>query len=119
MLRACFSISKLIAHTAYTKFSQCTLCGCNDIITSLTEHILINCQSVQSCTASFQQRMLFKFGRTISDSVVSFKGNDFVLALFDLNPILDNVVQGTYVSFYKVVAMFLHSISKFYKYFIN
>ena len=114
MLRACFSIAQLIAHTAYTHFSQCTRYGCSNIMTSLTELIPINCQSVQSCTTSFQQRMLFKFGRTVFDSVVSFKGNDYVLALFALNPILYNVVQGTYDSFYKVVAIW-----KCYKYFVN
>ena len=116
MLHACFSFAQLIAHTVYTIFSQCTRCGCNNAITSLTEHILINCQSVESCTTSFQQRIVFKFGRTVFDLVVSFKGNEYVLALFGLNPIVD---KGTYDSFYKVVAMFLHSILKCYKHFVN
>ena len=119
MLRVCFSIAQLIAYTAHTECSQCTRCGCSDVRTSLTEHILINCTSVRSCTISFQNRTLLKFGGSVSNLLVPLEGNDFVAALFGLNPIVDNELHGNYDNFYKHVALFLHSIWTCYKYLVQ
>ena len=119
MLRACFSKAHLRAYTAYTDCSQCTRSSCSDIKLSLTEHILIICTSVRSCTVLFQTRTLLKFGRTIFNLLSSLKDNDYVAALLGLNPTLDKEVLGNYDTFYKHVALLIHAIWTCYKYFLQ
>ena len=85
MLSVCFSVAQMIAFLSSTD-STCSRCGITDITCCITEHILVNCNCVQTCKILFEECINREFDFTVSEIIYFLHGEEYVRALFGLDP---------------------------------
>ena len=111
----CFSVAQMIAFLSSTD-STCSRCEITDITCCITEHISVNCNCVQTCKLLFEECINREFGFTVSEFIYSLHGEEYVRALFGLDPNLERLLQGKIYMFFNVVALFLHDAWTCYRY---
>ena len=85
MLPVCFSVAQMIAFLSSTD-STCSRCGITDITCCITEHILVNCNCVQTCKILFEECINREFDFTVSEIIYFLHGEEYVRTLFGLDP---------------------------------
>ena len=117
MMYACFSVAQLIAYSS-TFDTYCTRCDRHDIDLSVTEHILLNCNSLQCCRSAFERKIRHEFSNQVFDRLKSLSiiTTQLIRALFGVNDYFEQVLHADYQKFYRTVIVYFHTVWNCYIY---
>ena len=93
MMYACFSVAQLIAYSS-TFDTYCTRCDRHDIDLSVTEHILLDCNSLHFCRSAFERGIRHEFSNQVFDRLKSLSKTHLIRALFGVNDYFEQIRMG-------------------------
>ena len=114
LLGACFSVAQLIVYLSHFE-TDCSRCGDNRVHVSITEHLLTRCTLMEPHINTFMEKVRMLYGHDIFICLRSMSCEDFVFAIFGINPRFYSIINGMKESFYVNVVYVLHRICISYR----
>ena len=95
--------------------TDCSRCGDNHVHVSITEHLLTRCTLMEPHINTFMEKVRMLYGHNIFICLRSMSCEDFVFAIFGINPHFYSIINGMMESFHVNVVYLLHSICISYR----
>ena len=114
LLGACFSVAQLIVYFSHFE-TDCSRCEDNHVHVNITEHLLTRCTFMDPQINTFMEKVRMFYGHSIFICLRSMSYEDFVLAIFGINPRFYSIINIMVERFYVNVVYLLHSICISYR----